>query len=203
MIVKFVAQFHYFLPAIFNMMKKMKRKDRVNCFKSYHRKKGFLLWMSIVLFAIMYVNSHIVSVVRVNGQSMYPTISDGDILVVDRRNQNYSRGDIVLIRLSSEKSKIQYIVKRIIAVGGDTVNIDYESNEVFVNGTKLLEPYINLAPIDIMEDFGNTGKESFLIPEKSIFVLGDNRNISIDSRDNGIGFVIEKNILGQVRYILR
>lgn len=159
--------------------------------------------MSIVLFAIMYVNSHIVSVVRVNGQSMYPTISDGDILVVDRRNQNYSRGDIVLIRLSSEKSKIQYIVKRIIAVGGDTVNIDYESNEVFVNGTKLLEPYINLAPIDIMEDFGNTGKESFLIPEKSIFVLGDNRNISIDSRDNGIGFVIEKNILGQVRYILR
>ena len=92
----------------------------------------------------------------------------------------------------------QPIVKRVIAVGGQTVNIDYTENTVYVDGVALDEPYIN----ELMEDLGPESITHAEVPEGSIFVMGDNRNHSSDSRSPRLGFVDERYVLGRALMVL-
>ena len=112
------------------------------------------------------------------------------------------QGDIVVLN----KTTVEHlggvaIVKRVIATGGQTVDIDYESNSVYVDGVLLDEPYIREPMDDITAD-PNRAQTHFEVPEGEIFVMGDNRNNSDDSRDIRIGSIDEDYILGKAVFSL-
>ena len=137
---------------------------------------------------------------RVEGSSMYPSLVNGDqmILTGSLLYREPQRGDVVAARIPGFSR--DPIVKRVIAVEGDTVDIDFEAGTVSVNGRILEEPYIN-APTH--RSFGDQGTEFPLTVEKDhVFLLGDNRNDSYDSRYASIGQVDVRCILGRASALL-
>ena len=129
------------------------------------------------------------------GTSMYPTLSEGDILIVSTFNYTPENGDIIVCQ-SETYGLDTPLVKRVIATEGQTVTIDYESWTVTVDGVKLDEGYINKANVPMNPS--NYLPNTFTVPENQIFVMGDNRNGSSDSRDERIGFIDERYVLGKV-----
>ena len=133
-----------------------------------------------------------VRLIGVDGHSMVPTLQDGDRLLVTTSllSGDYEYGDIVIIQKGSFAGG-EPIVKRVIATGGQTVDIDFETGAVYVDGTLLEEDYINeLTFVEEGTEFPLT------VPEGSIFVMGDNRNHSSDSRDASLGTVDTRYVIG-------
>lgn len=145
--------------------------------------KGAVLVVFLV-FALVF------RVVGVDGDSMYPTLHDGDWVATTGAKAEFEQGDIVVVTQPWERNVP--IIKRVIAVGGDTVYIDFERSEVFVNGIKLNEPYIS-EPTQLSYDV----EFPLTVDEGKIFVMGDNRNISLDSRSSKIGLIDERYVLGK------
>lgn len=126
----------------------------------------------------------------VDGRSMEPTLEDGDRLVISRMFYKPKRGDIIVITQPNEDN--QPYIKRIIATGGDSVDIDFDRGLVFVNGKLLEEPYIKEATLTRYDV-----QFPVIVPEGCVFAMGDNRNHSKDSRDSALGMVDERYILGR------
>lgn len=126
------------------------------------------------------------------GSSMLPTLQNGDWLITSRESE-YKYGDIVII--TQPNIHHEPLVKRVIATEGQTVDINFTSGQVFVNGVELNEPYI--------KDLTKT-PEGVTFPlevEKGkLFVMGDNRNASSDSRDPGVGQIDTRYILGKAKF---
>ncbi len=132
---------------------------------------------------------------RVDGNSMDYTLQNNELLLVWSLGYTPQQGDIVVLnKTTATHLDGVAIVKRVIAVGGQTVDIDYTTSTVYVDGEPLDEPYIWEPMVDIYGDRGSTHIE---VPEGSIFVMGDNRNGSDDSRDNLIGTIDEDYVLGK------
>ena len=134
-------------------------------------------------------------IVNVSGTSMLDTLRNNDRIVISDLFYTPKRGDIVVLRKTSFSD--EPIVKRVIALGGKTVNIDFEKGVVYVDGEALDEPYI-LEPTRRRIDF----EDETLVPEGCVFVMGDNRNGSTDSRDLRIGCVDERLIIGKALFLL-
>lgn len=135
--------------------------------------------------------------IGVDGHSMVPTLQDGDRLLVvsPLLTDDYRRGDIVVLRKQSFLA--EPIVKRVIATGGQTVDINFSTGTVYVDGEALEEPYI--AELT----FEQEGIQFPLtVPEGSVFVMGDNRNHSNDSRDYRLGTVDQRYIIGKAVFLL-
>ena len=129
--------------------------------------------------------------VTVSGSSMQPTLMGGDKIIVRSIGYTPERGDVVVI--DGYISYGEPLVKRIIALGGDVVDIDLGTSAVYVNGELLDEPYLGSmisSPGDV--EFPLT------VPEGTVFVLGDNRRVSLDSRSSEVGFIDSRDILGKV-----
>lgn len=148
-----------------------------------------------VLIAFVVIFTFVVRLFGVDGMSMYPTLEDRSIMLVSNLGYTPAKGDIVVLRKDGFYSN-QPIVKRIIATGGDTVDIDPVTGDVSVNGEVLDEPYI-AEKIDTLTRMGDLSYPQ-TIPEGCVFVMGDNRNHSTDSRDSRLGIVDERYILGHV-----
>lgn len=133
--------------------------------------------------------------INIEGNSMLPTLHDGDEVVISNLFYTPRQGDVVVLRTKTYSNCP--IVKRIIATEGQTVDIDFDNGIVYVDNVPLTEPYVAAAVSD-REDF--TGPVT--IPENCVFVLGDNRNHSTDSRYANIGPVDTRCILGRVLFIL-
>ena len=151
-----------------------------------------------MLMAILLVFLLFFRVIVVSGDSMYSTLLDGDYLLLlsNLFYQEPERGDIVVIsKKSFDEGKP--IVKRVIAVEGQTVDIDFENAVVYVDNIPLDEPYIN-SPTSFNEGtvFPLTAAEN------CIFVLGDNRGVSRDSRDPVIGQVDRREVLGKAVFLM-
>lgn len=148
------------------------------------------------VLAVVLVFTFLIRLIGVDGHSMVPTLQNGDRLLVlsSLLDHDYEYGDIVVLR--EESFLEEPIVKRVIATEGQTVDIDFEAGIVYVDGEALDEPYINEPTY--MEE----GTEFPLtVPEGCIFVMGDNRNHSSDSRDSRLGTVDTRCVLGKAVFL--
>ena len=136
-------------------------------------------------------------IIGVDGHSMEPTLHHGDMLILQSIGYEPRQGDVVVLT-KPFGSVTSPIVKRIIAVGGQTVEIDYNAGTVTVDGVVLDEPYIN----EVMMEPSYENITSVTVPEGSIFVMGDNRNHSSDSRDVDLGVVDNRYVLGRALWVL-
>lgn len=152
-----------------------------------------------ILAAILIAFTFFIRMSRVEGSSMKPTLVNHDrmLLLSSIWYSSPERGDIVVARIPAFSE--DPIVKRVIAVEGDTVNIDFESGSVYVNGELQTEDYINELT---HRDFAENGIEFPVTIEKNhVFLMGDNRNDSYDSRYAAIGQVDRRCILGKAFFL--
>lgn len=161
------------------------------------------LLMGCVLVAVVLFNCF-ARLTRVDGNSMNNTLEDGEMMLIWSLGYQPQQGDIVVLnktdQVTDQLLHSKAIVKRVIATGGQTVDIDYSTGTVYVDGEPLDEPYIKeemYLPANPM--MYNTHWE---IPEGSVFVMGDNRNASTDSRHDMVGPIDEDYILGKVVFAL-
>ena len=145
------------------------------------------------LLAIVLVFSFGVRICRVDGSSMNPGLLDGERVLISSLPYRPAYGDVVVVDSDIEYGKP--LVKRVIGLPGDTIDIDFGSGVVYRNGQALDEPY-TAEPTYLKEekDFPLT------VPAGSLFVMGDNRNHSLDSRSTEIGFIDERDILGKALF---
>jgi signal peptidase I len=151
-----------------------------------------------MLAAIMLVFLLLFRMVIVSGESMHATLWDGDwlLLIGNHFYRNPEPGDIIVACKDSFNDG-EPIIKRIIATEGQIVEIDFDNGIVYVDGLPLDEPYI-YSPTTVKE-----GVVFPLIVEKDcIFVLGDNRGVSLDSRSPDIGQIDKREVLGKAIFLL-
>lgn len=162
---------------------------------------GWLQPLILALAVIILTYVFVGRVIGVDGKSMMPTLHDHDMLVLQHLGYKPAQGDIVVLTQRSFSDKP--IVKRVIATGGQTVDVDYGANTVTVtdkDGTRTVldEPYLG-EPMHRPSSLSNSHIE---VPEGSICVFGDNRNNSTDSRSPSVGTVDERCVLGRAVLIL-
>ena len=150
----------------------------------------------MALVSLILLFTFVGRVIGVQGSSMVPTLHDKDMLLLQSIGYEPKPGDIVV--LTKESFMAKPIVKRVIAVGGQTVDIDYAAGTVAVDGVALEEDYINEAMYELPPDYATHVE----VPKGSIFVMGDNRNKSSDSRDPRLGTVDVRYVLGRARFVL-
>ena len=144
----------------------------------------------VAIIAVFLVFAFLFRLAAVEGASMNPTLKDGNWLAVKAITTEIKRGDIVII--TQPNALNEPLVKRVIAVGGDKVDINFSEGTVSINDEVIYEPYI-----------AETTQRQFdiafpiTVPEGCYFVMGDNRNNSIDSRSNIVGFIKYGYILGK------
>ena len=127
-------------------------------------------------------------VLQIFGSSMTPTLEDGEI-VLSLKTSDFQHGDVVAFYYNNK-----ILVKRVIAVSGEWVDITPEG-DVSVNGKLLDEPYLD------EKSLGDCNIElPYQVPESRIFVMGDHRSVSVDSRNTGVGCVAEEQIVGKLMF---
>ena len=155
--------------------------------KDYRRVlKSTIGGLITVAAAAVLVAVLLLPVLRIFGKSMSPTLKEGDI-VVSLKTGEFSTGDVVAFYYNNK-----ILVKRVIASPGDWVDLD-EDGTVYVNRERIDEPYLT------EKAYGETNIElPFQVPESKIFVMGDNRAVSVDSRNTAVGCVAEEQVVGKI-----
>ncbi|HUG47733.1 MAG TPA: signal peptidase I [Candidatus Limnocylindria bacterium] len=150
------------------------------------------LVLTLVIFLV--IQAFVAQPYQVQQESMRRTLEEGQYVLVDKLTPNfndYSRGDIIVFAPpNSDGQNAVPFIKRVIGEPGDTVEI--RDGAVYVNGTRINEPYVFSGPTRTAEDEG-----FWQVPEGSLFVMGDNRNNSTDSRSRSIGPVPRQNVIGR------
>lgn len=140
----------------------------------------------VVAALAVLISTIFLPVIQVSGTSMTPTLTDGDVLVLFN-SKRYDRGDLCCISWGNKK-----LLKRVVGLPGDEINMDIDGN-VYVNDEIIDEPYVTekaLGECDI--------EFPCLVPDNCVFILGDHRTTSIDSRSSAIGCVSNEQITGRV-----
>ncbi len=163
-------------------------------------KVDLYFWLQALVMALVgliLIFTFVGRIIGVDGESMMPTLHNRDMLLLQSIGYSPEQGDVVVLSTKNFRNGSP-IVKRIIAVGGQTVDIDYETNTVYVDGVALDEPYI----LETMRALPESFATHVEVPEGSIFVMGDNRNNSTDSRSPELGVVDQRCVLGKALFIL-
>ncbi len=152
--------------------------------------RDWIVAIGIAVILALVIRNYVFTLVKVQGQSMEPTLHNADRLYVNRFFYTPKKGDVIIFVPESDPNRPY--VKRVIATAGDSVYIDFKTGNVFVNGQLIDEPYVkektrnNGSYIMSLMQQGNYGPDApIVIREGHIFVMGDNRNNSKDSRELG------------------
>lgn len=157
-------------------------------------------WVSmlvITLISALLIITFGVTTVTVDGESMEPTLQNGQRLFIMTIPFNIQKGDIVVVAQDKvdHPEAVEPLIKRVIATEGDTVDIDFTAGIVYVNGEALDEPYVKEAIHSVAADPMNF---PLVVEKDCIFVLGDNRNNSRDSRAQSVGQINKGYVYGKV-----
>ena len=172
------------LPTTDSIKKELDRYTYRRNFLRTLRNTAFTLVVGAALAILVAVL--LMPILRIYGSSMSGTVDNGD-LVASIKTSDMKTGDVIAFYYNNN-----ILVKRVIAVSGDFVDIDEEGN-VYVNQTLLNEPYLS------SKAFGETNIElPYQVPEDRIFVMGDNREVSIDSRNTAVGCVSDEQVVGKI-----
>ena len=156
-------------------------------------------WLQTLLTALLIAVLLFVFVgrmINVSGSSMEGTLLNGDQVIVSNLFYTPRNGDIIIFYSPHPRFE-DPLVKRVIGTPGQVVDIDFETGNVYIDGVVIYEPYINELTTARIDFDGPV-----TVPEGYVFVLGDNRNRTADSRSNEIGFVDDRYILGRVLMVL-
>ena len=177
--------------------KKNKAKEQVSP-EAQARREAYDWIQSLIsaLLICVLVFVFVIRIMDVNGSSMVPTLKNGDKVLVSGLLYEPDRGDIVVFKKDSYNDN-KALVKRVIAVAGDTVNIDFDNGIVYVNGEAIEEAYLDGSTNNKLDFIGPQ-----TVPENCLFVMGDNRNASTDSRDKRIGMVDKRLVIGKVLLVI-
>lgn len=171
--------------------------------KSEEFKLDLFSWLQtlvVALVALILLFTFVGRIIAVDGESMLPTLHDKDLLLLRSIAYTPEQGDVIVLTKDFSGYVDYPIVKRVVAVENQTVHIDYDEGKIYVDGVALDEPYTNenyltyQGPVMSVNDI--------TVPEGSVFVLGDNRNHSSDSRHVELAAIDERYILGQAVMIL-
>ena len=183
-------------------MAKKDAPEKPKLTKAEECKQDLFFWLqtlTLVLVALTLLFTFVGRIIAVDGDSMLPTLHDRDMLLLRGIGYTPEQGDIVVLTKDFPGHVGEAIVKRVIAVGGQTIRIDYLESRVYVDGVALDEPYINES---VMIQRPNLTIEELTVPEGSVFVMGDNRNDSSDSRISELGAIDNRYILGKAVMVL-
>ena len=151
------------------------------------------LMVALVICVALFI--FVVRVIDVSGSSMFPTLHNGDKMIVSGLFYKPKYGDVVVFKTDSYDPN-KALVKRVIATEGQEISIDFDRGVVYIDGTPLEEDYIAELTQNTLDFIGPQ-----TVPEGCVFCMGDNRNASTDSRKKEIGMVDERMILGRAFYV--
>ena len=160
---------------------------------------GLYDWVRCIIFAIAIVVvclTFVFRLVDVEGTSMCDTLQSKDKVIVTNLFYKPQDNDIIVISHGAEYKKP--IIKRVIATEGQTLELDYENEKIVVDGIEISEPYIKGTTFS--GNYGNNVIPS-VIPEGKLFVMGDNRQLSLDSRSTEIGLIDVKDVIGKAQVV--
>lgn len=181
-----------------NKIEKIPKKDA----RTIHLKKsevatGIYEWVHSLVFAVAIVVillTFFLRLVDVSGPSMLDTLKGGDKVIITNFMYTPKDGDIVVISHGAAYS--DPIIKRVIATEGESLDINFDTGEVKVNGEIIDEPYIK------SQTLAGDNEIPAVVPEGKIFVMGDNRGVSMDSRSKKIGLINVDDVIGKARCVV-
>ncbi|MBR2704766.1 MAG: signal peptidase I [Clostridia bacterium] len=147
-----------------------------------NKKIRFIIEILIIGIIVFFINTFLFQLCFVRGESMVPTLKNGQVLIAKKFDLQIKRNDIVVVKKDGK-----VIIKRAVGIPNDRINI--LDGYLYVNGEKFDDRYI--------QDSGNI-KDEITLKSNEYFILGDNRNASIDSRFDEIGIITKKNIIGKI-----
>ncbi|MBQ7965219.1 MAG: signal peptidase I [Ruminococcus sp.] len=154
-------------------------------------------WVNSIIVAVVAVVillTFCFRLIDVDGRSMEPTLINTDKVIVTNLFYTPNNGDVVVISHGEKYDKP--LIKRVIATEGQTLDIDFENYKIYVDGVLIDEPYIQGETIEGNADIPD------VVPEGKVFVLGDNRPVSLDSRSREVGLIDEESIIGKAQFVI-
>ena len=151
------------------------------------------LMVALVICIALFI--FVVRVIDVSGSSMWPTLKNGDKMIVSDLFYKPKYGDVIVFK-TDRYDPNKALVKRVIATEGQEISIDFDRGVVYIDGSPIEEDYIAELTMTKLDFIGPQ-----TVPDGCIFVMGDNRNASTDSRKKEIGMVDEQMILGRAYYV--
>lgn len=185
--------------------KRTRERVRVEMRRYFLRRKRrnmkLILKMCSIVLCVTGLFGFLIGIDRVSGSSMYPYLNNGDWIVYSRTGGPIQRGEVVVFEKNGEN-----MVKRVTGLPGDIVEISSFGYHVVINGVQVKENYVAMTEkLPEQEGDGNADQMSLplTVMEDQYLVLGDNRSVSIDSRDRDIGTVPKEDVLGRVILVVR
>lgn len=176
------------IPDIADIETELKREKYKNQYSVVLRSTIYTL-ITVAAVAIL-VATLWLPVLQIYGESMTPTLQDGDI-VLSLKGEKFATSDVIAFYYNNK-----ILVKRVIASSGDWVDIA-DDGAVYVNGQELEEPYL------VEKALGECNiKLPYQVPESKVFVMGDHRSVSIDSRNTSVGCIAQEQIVGRLVFRL-
>lgn len=176
----------------------VKYRDMTDEQKAIYKSHEIKYWVTFatVLIILYLILTFVVQIhpIFVHGESMYPTYDDGNLTLSVNMFYEPKNGDVIVFKCDGLNENL---IKRVIATEGQTVYIDYGTSTVYVDNEPVNEPYINEKEM-VYTPNQHTTQNPCKVPEGYIFVMGDNRNHSLDSRSSEVGLVNKDDIVGKV-----